>query len=171
MLREKRVQTIKAHPCVFKGVLMRSKTEARWAVVFEVMKLKWEYETTIFHLSPSERFPNGVSYVPDFHLTHWIVEVKPDLPTGEEVEKLVGVLRRQEKATAFLIGSPSERNMVITCQLVDGTPEFIAISAMDFFGLNPKQYRQVLSAVNSIKFTKKNYEEVARDINNRPTRR
>jgi hypothetical protein len=59
----------------YAGYLFRSRLEARWAVFFDALKLKWEYEPEGFEL------PSGKRYLPDFRimLRHgplW-VEIKP----------------------------------------------------------------------------------------------
>ena len=63
------------------GCRFRSRLEARWAVFFDHMRLKWEYEPEGY------RLPNGELYLPDFFLPELdvsgkalglFVEVKPD---------------------------------------------------------------------------------------------
>lgn len=56
----------------YKNYLFRSRNEARWAVFFDQMKVKWTYEEEGFEL-PSGR------YLPDFFLPEleMFVEVKP----------------------------------------------------------------------------------------------
>lgn len=60
----------------FKGYRFRSRLEARWAVFFDVIGVKWQYEVEGFKLS------NGEYYLPDFkvlsinNMVCWY-EVKP----------------------------------------------------------------------------------------------
>jgi len=66
---------MKAIETKFMGCLFRSRLEARWAVFFETMKIKWEYEPEGFQ-------KGGARYLPDFRIrlgdrTHY-VEVKGD---------------------------------------------------------------------------------------------
>jgi hypothetical protein len=68
---------------------MRSRLEARWAVLFETLGIPWEYEPQGFNLS------NGQKYLPDFRLPTWNawVEIKPDVPEeyikgGQALERL-----------------------------------------------------------------------------------
>lgn len=62
----------------YRGYRFRSRLEARWAIFFDSLKIKWEYEPQGFHLS------NGEMYLPDFFLPGFetekgmYVEVKPD---------------------------------------------------------------------------------------------
>lgn len=62
----------KVLPTEYSGVTFRSRLEARWAVFFDALGIKWEYEPEAFAL------PSG-NYLPDFRL-HGIgyFEVKPE---------------------------------------------------------------------------------------------
>lgn len=66
---------IKAIETRYRGYRFRSRLEARWAVFFDRVGVKWEYEPQGFDLGP------GLGpYLPDFWLPeyrHW-VEVKPE---------------------------------------------------------------------------------------------
>jgi hypothetical protein len=55
--------------------MYRSRLEARWAVFFETMEVKAEYEPEGFDL------PGGIRYLPDFYLPEikWAAEVKPSI--------------------------------------------------------------------------------------------
>lgn len=67
---------IQAIQTKYKGYNFRSRLEARWAVFFDALGLKWEYEPEGFEL------PGGIRYLPDFRITsptglvQWY-EVKP----------------------------------------------------------------------------------------------
>lgn len=67
---------------VYKGYKFRSRLEARWAVFFDEMRFKWEYEPQGFGLS------NGEAYLPDFkvhaidEMTQWY-EIKPFGDAGD----------------------------------------------------------------------------------------
>jgi hypothetical protein len=66
----------------YKGYKFRSRLEARWAVFFDEMRFKWEYESQGFSLS------NGQQYLPDFKISsvnntvHWY-EIKPFEDVGD----------------------------------------------------------------------------------------
>lgn len=66
---------IKAIETTYKGYRFRSRLEARWAVFFETLNFKWEYEPEGFDLG------SGVKYLPDFRIRNAIAtmwyEVKP----------------------------------------------------------------------------------------------
>lgn len=55
----------------YKGYRFRGRLEARWAVFFDALEIRYEYEPEGFNI-------NGVYYLPDFWLPdhHWFVEVK-----------------------------------------------------------------------------------------------
>jgi hypothetical protein len=57
---------------IWKGFRFRSRIEARWAVFYETLGIRWEYEKEGFDLG------SGVLYLPDFYIPHlncW-VEIK-----------------------------------------------------------------------------------------------
>jgi hypothetical protein len=47
---------------IYKGWRLRSRTEARWAVFFDALGIRWEYEPEGF------QFADGTRYLPDFWL-------------------------------------------------------------------------------------------------------
>jgi hypothetical protein len=64
----------------YKGCRFRSRLEARWAVFFDALGIRWQYELEGFQLS------NGVRYLPDFLLV--------DCGTWVEVKGAEGYLDR-----------------------------------------------------------------------------
>ena len=66
---------IKALETVYQGTRFRSRTEARWAVFFDALGLRWLYEPEGYDLG------GGVWYLPDFFLPdlHLVLEIKPPL--------------------------------------------------------------------------------------------
>lgn len=77
------MNTNKAIQTSFKGYRFRSRLEARYAVLFDALGLKWEYEI--------EGFDLGLSgwYLPDFWIPDWksFVEIKPRTPQFGELVK------------------------------------------------------------------------------------
>lgn len=64
---------IKAIETIYNGYRFRSRLEARWAVFFDTLQVRWQYEPEGFKL------PSGAGYLPDFYLPDldlWI-EIKP----------------------------------------------------------------------------------------------
>ena len=70
---------IKAIETVYNGYRFRSRLEARWAVFFDALGVKYEYEKEGFNLSGveigyedsgREKLPDNVLYLPDFWLSN-----------------------------------------------------------------------------------------------------
>jgi hypothetical protein len=77
------VPEIKAIETRYKGYRFRSRLEARYAVLFDFLKLKWEYEPEGYIINCPHDFGNGSSdcyYLPDFRINdfNWFVEVKAE---------------------------------------------------------------------------------------------
>jgi hypothetical protein len=74
---------IKPIETIYKGYRFRSRLEARWAIFFQEIGLKWQYEIEGFE-------GEGFKYLPDFYLptiNTWI-EIKPFMPDKKEINKL-----------------------------------------------------------------------------------
>lgn len=74
---------MKAIETSYNGYLFRSRTEARWAVFFDTLGIRYEYEKEGYELE------DGTWYLPDFWLPtyeYWI-EIKGVDPTPAETEK------------------------------------------------------------------------------------
>jgi hypothetical protein len=92
----------------YKGVQFKSRLEARWAVFFDKLGLRWEYEPELFQL------PSG-GYLPDFALTWpngnyrlW-AEVKPteDVLTARDHARYAEVATN--RILLLLVGLPTSR--------------------------------------------------------------
>lgn len=84
----------------YKGYRFRSRLEARWAVFFDALGIKWEYEHEGFDL-------DGVWYLPDFYFPEgdYFVEIKPGRqPDEAETEKWVRLSRH--RPIAVMLGTP-----------------------------------------------------------------
>lgn len=89
---------LKAIETRYKGYRFRSRLEARWAVFFDALGVKWEYEPEGFEL-PSGR------YLPDFLLPDvdaWI-EVKPDAEIDPIANKLIAELAEATGRRAMIV--------------------------------------------------------------------
>ena len=111
---------MKAIQTEYKGYLFRSRLEARWAVLFDEMGIRWEYEPEGMILS------DGSYYLPDFYLIDLRVyfEVKrPGLkgtPEGEEaVRKIRDGMNCNEWAGVICFGDPMDDDLLIFCQAAD----------------------------------------------------
>lgn len=73
---------IKPIETIYNGYRFRSRLEAKWAVFFDALHIKYEYEPEGYKLS------NGTFYLPDFFLPEFNIfaEVKPDIGV-ENLEK------------------------------------------------------------------------------------
>lgn len=104
--------TIKALETSYAGHKFRSRLEARWAMFFDALGIKWEYEPEGYKLS------NGECYLPDFWLPGFndkekgtYVEVKPE---GGDFTK---AFQFAEDKNAFLLaaeGPPALRTFELT---------------------------------------------------------
>lgn len=87
------------------GYRFRSRLEARWAVFFETIGIRWRYENEGFTLA------EGVNYLPDFYLPDFDIylEMKPDLPYEDvSADGEVLLVIRDQKVTPlgkFLLAS------------------------------------------------------------------
>lgn len=104
------MREIKAIQTVYKGFKFRSRLEARWAIFFDEIGIKWEYEKEGYDL-------DGLWYLPDFFLPelglghgYW-VEVKGQTPDtdsegewiGEDIEKAKRLLAKSDSLAVFLL--------------------------------------------------------------------
>lgn len=107
---------IKAIETRYKGYRFRSRLEARWAVFFDALGIKWEYEKEGYDLG------DAGYYLPDFWLPHvqmW-AEVKSGLFSYDELKK----------ANALFLFTKHE------CILLDGMPGFRSYFIAGYGGWN-----------------------------------
>ena len=96
---------IKAIDTYYKGYKFRSRLEARWAVFFDSLDIKWEYEKEGFHLG------QGINYLPDFWLPEvnmW-AEVKPEEFNEIELLKARLLAKQSGNPVLKLIGIPDNK--------------------------------------------------------------
>jgi hypothetical protein len=80
---------LKSLPTYYKGVTFRSRLEARWAIVFDELGIKWEYEPEGIEINASHFSdpynPKSFGYLPDFYFPDLdcMVEVKGSLTKAE----------------------------------------------------------------------------------------
>jgi len=95
---------IKAIETQYKGYRFRSRLEARWAVFFDAIGIKWEYEKEEFELS------NGRRYLPDFYLEDWELwcEIKPGKKSmsTEDTFKIQDFVINKRETLLLIEGSP-----------------------------------------------------------------
>lgn len=99
-------QAIKAIPATYNGVQFRSRTEARWAVFFDALGVRWEYEHEGYQL------PSGW-YLPDFWLPEvsggMFAEIKPRrAPSERETKAIKELAAATGKTSCIFPGAPHE---------------------------------------------------------------
>lgn len=99
---------IKAIATNYGGCFFRSRLEARWAIYFDAIGWKWNYEPEGFEL------PGGTRYLPDF----WF----PEFDLYAEIKPESAPAAAFDKATAF---ARAGKNIL----LLDGVPERRAYKA------------------------------------------
>jgi hypothetical protein len=92
--------------------------EARWAVFYDTLGIKWEYEKEGFNLG------NGLLYLPDFYIPHlncWI-ETKGEYPSKKDEEKLFKLSEQTEKTLYLFVGQiPNYQTLEISGPSYDET--------------------------------------------------
>lgn len=93
--------TVRAITTRYSGHAFRSRLEARYAVYFDHLGIRWDYEPEGFELG------NGLRYLPDFWLPEfnlW-VEIKPSYPDKVSIEK-ASRLGQGHRAVIIFCGPP-----------------------------------------------------------------
>ena len=96
---------IKAIETEYKGYKFRSRLEAKWAVLFDYINLKWEYEPDGFQMR------GGAKYLPDFYFPEYgyYAEVKPPRPGMlQELEKAKNLVRESKDKAVVVLGNVPE---------------------------------------------------------------
>lgn len=109
--------TIKAIETRYAGCRFRSRLEARWAVFFDTLGIRWEYEPEGFEL-PSGR------YLPDFWFPdHRLYgEVKGDLSTPGDLDRLLANAYSLSTAGRFDCGTGDGHDLVVFGRLPRPVP-------------------------------------------------
>ena len=113
-------KTIKAIQTEYNGIKFRSRLEARWAVFFDAVGVKWEYEPEGFDLS------NGIRYLPDF-LLHG-VKGRGSSENGDLYIEVKGELKDEDKVKIEKFSVPMIRPILVVGNIPDG-------NCSDFFKL------------------------------------
>ncbi len=132
----------------YHGYLFRSRLEARWAVFFDALGVRWEYEPEGLVLS------DGTFYLPDFYLPDFCCyfEVKRASVKGtpEEEKAILRICNGEwtdSWAGIICFGDPMDNDLTIFCQETDdggGGSYENPIS----IGLHPKTKEPYLFALN-----------------------
>lgn len=118
----------------YSGTKYRSRTEARWAVMFDKAGIGFQYEPEGF------QFRSG-RYVPDFYISAWdcYLEVKPndfDLPAGEwPRERCVAEeLAEQSKKDVLVAAGWPDTGMMLFRVDPYSIPSVSKVALTDFIG-------------------------------------
>jgi hypothetical protein len=101
---------VKAIDTNYNGHRFRSRLEARWAVFFDSLGIKYRYELEGFDL-------DGVYYLPDFWLPHSVpdsaamgwglwVEIKPHQVSDDELKKVILLVEKTKHNALIFQGDP-----------------------------------------------------------------
>lgn len=92
---------IKAIDTHYKDHLFRSRLEARWAVYFDTLGVKWDYESEGFELE------NG-RYLPDFYFPKYDFygEIKPEGFGDKDLDKWTSFVTEMKKPLVVFEGLP-----------------------------------------------------------------
>ncbi len=108
------MNNFKAVETVYKGYRFRSRLEARWAIFFDSLGIKWEYEPEGIVLN------NGKCYLPDFYLINFncYFEVKrcglKDTKEGQEaINKIKDGMEHDIWAGIIAFGDPVDDDLMI----------------------------------------------------------
>jgi len=106
---------IKPIETIYNGYKFRSRLEARWAVFFDELGIKYEYELEGFEL------PNGLRYLPDFYLPEFnvYVEVKASIEkiSDEDLKKIFSFSFHSIEKLLVIVGTPIKDKMFIFCDI------------------------------------------------------
>lgn len=113
---------IQAIPTVYNGVQFRSRTEARWAVFFDALGIRWFYEHEGYQLPEhcdGDQTYAPCNYLPDFWLPeigkHYgsrsagtFLEVKGQPPTDTERSKCRALTELTSITSYIAVGGPGQ---------------------------------------------------------------
>lgn len=107
---------MKVLPTCYQGQNFRSRLEARWAVFFDYLSIKWVYEPEGYDLG------DGVWYLPDFYLSDFnhgvFAEVKPD---GGDFTKAILFGKQCDKGIWLCEGNPDLKIYKFVDEVEDDT--------------------------------------------------
>lgn len=112
--------TIKPIETVYRGYRFRSRLEARWAVFFDTLGVRWEYEQEGYDLGDSGW------YLPDFQLSEygWWVEIKPTRASVGDEDKYEALSTLTGYPVLVIAGNPWPEEYDILVLGRDNSPPF-----------------------------------------------
>jgi hypothetical protein len=96
--------TARSLETTYDGCTYRSRVEARWAIWFDSVGLRFQYEPQGFAIRSG-------AYLPDFWVEGWrmFLEIKGVEPTDEERQKCADLAQAAECDVLLAVGAPEER--------------------------------------------------------------
>lgn len=107
---------MKAINTLYKGNYFRSRTEARWAVYFDALGVRWEYEKEGYDLG------DGIYYLPDFWFPddNMYGEVKGSYPiSSKDMYKMTKLCKQSQLTVCLFVGIPSTA-LATNFSIIDG---------------------------------------------------
>jgi hypothetical protein len=122
-MADNQIQAIETY---YRGFRFRSRLEARWAVFFDHLKIKFDYEPEGYNLG------GGLLYLPDFHLPgfKWWAEVKPEWFKSHEEDKAYAFAKQTGRSILLLDGPPNFQSYFGFQPVRDGTA--VHIEPLDY---------------------------------------
>lgn len=114
----------------YNGYHFRSRTEARWAVFFDAMGIRYEYEVEGYTLS------DGTRYLPDFFLPEYRFMGSERFGIFAEVKHKFN----QEEANKCKTLAKDSKHDII---LLEGPPDFRDYTMYDFLDLSTEEKSQI----------------------------
>jgi hypothetical protein len=143
---------MKAIETSYRGYRFRSRVEARWAVFFDSLGVKWQYEPEGFNI-------DGVYYLPDFYLPDlsYFVEVKPELElSAKDAAKINAFKSAVDDSNVFVLkGHPVSFRDDDRATRFDSHIEqmiFCSCVSTKLGKLNIDDYRKASKAARSARF-------------------
>ena len=128
----------------YKSYFFRSRLEARYAVMFDILGIRWDYEPEGYELD------GGVRYLPDFMLPEigiW-VEIKGQDPTPVELGKMVALCTGLDQDGLLISGPPGVEKV----SFISRKGELVKTTITDYFRVKPIIYRAAMEAARSSRF-------------------
>ena len=107
------MERIKAIETNYNGHLFRSRLEARWAMLLDIIGVEYLYENEGYELEQLGRgmvdTGTTIQYLPDFYLpvAECFLEIKPNAPVADDdTEKIILLAIRSKKTVMVAFGPP-----------------------------------------------------------------
>lgn len=113
----------------YNGDIFRSRLEAKWAVFFHALNIRYEYEKEGFDI-------DGIRYLPDFFLPDYScwIEIKADKISEKEYKKINAFAKATEDKFILIIGPPREDHYKVRLLAdADMDPERLECISSDYF--------------------------------------